>query len=100
MASARPPKMGLTVSPDDAWIVRDVDRAMSDAIRIRKWWLAREAARSYSDHFDVAKLPAASDRAEGFFDETDVSFGRIRVFGLTQDLLFDRPRFESAECSR
>jgi hypothetical protein len=84
----------------DAWILRDVDRALGDAGRMLAWWREKEAARSFSRRFEVVKFLAAGDRAEGFFDEAEVSFGKIPVMGLTQDLQFDRPKTGSTEFYR
>src|SRR2546428_3189873 len=87
-------------SGSDTWILRDVDRALSDGVRLLQWWQRIDAARSYKTSFSFLKDLTPPDRAVGFFDETEISSGPIGVMGLAHEMLFDRPKSGSPAAYR
>jgi hypothetical protein len=88
------------VSEADSWIPHDVDRALSDGLRLMRWWERTDAARSYKDSFSFLKDLTPPDRALGFFDEAEIASGKIGVMGLTHEMLFDQPKSGAPEIYR
>src|SRR5215472_7983151 len=82
------------------WILRDVDRALADGMRLYRWWENKEAHRSFRTSFRFLKDVTPPDRCFGFFDEAEISSGPIGVMGLVQEMGFDRPKAGTAEQAR
>jgi hypothetical protein len=87
-------------SDQDAWILRDVDRALADGFRLLHWWERKDAGRSYKTSFSFLRDLTPPDRAIGFFDRAEISSGPIGVMGLAHEMLFDQPKAGSPETYR
>ena len=85
---------------EEAWILRDVDRALADGLRLLRWWQKTDAARSYKTSFPFLKDLTPPDRCVGFFDEAEIASGPIGVMGLSHEMLFDQPKSGSPESYR
>ena len=87
-------------SDQDSWILRDVDRALADGLRLLQWFERTDAALAYKTSFSFLDDLTPPDRAIGFFDRTRISSGPIGVMGLAHEMLFDQPKAGSPETYR
>ena len=81
-------------------MLKDVDRALADGLRLLRWWQQTDAEQSYPKSFSFLKDLVPPDRATGFFGRTEISSGPIDVMGLTHEMLFEMPRAVPPEACR
>jgi hypothetical protein len=86
------PTGAVGLSDEDRTVVQNVDRALADALCLKKWWEQKENKRDYAQCFDLVRTFNAPNRGMGFFDTAPVSTGDLRIMGVLQEMCFDQPK--------
>jgi len=80
------------LSESDLLVVQDVERALSDGLKLRQWWEKIDAKESYAKKFDLVRTHNKADRGIGFMDEVQLNGKRFPLMGVLQEMPFDNPK--------
>ncbi|MEM7351500.1 MAG: hypothetical protein AAF657_11880 [Acidobacteriota bacterium] len=87
-----------SAAPDTVWSEEDlarlaaVDRALSDAVDLKRWLDDVDARDAYEERFDLAATFNRPDHSIGFFGAAEVGGAAMAVMGNVQEQFFDRPK--------
>lgn len=85
------------LSEEDLVVIRDVDRALADGLKLKAWWQQKEADNSYAEQFELVRTFNKASRVTAFFDTAPLDGKDLRVMGLVQEMLFDQPKHAAPE---
>ena len=87
---AEPETAGL--SDEDREILEDLDRALADALDLKRWWEEADAADAYDERFKLSATHGRSNGSFGFFGRAEVGGSPTSVMGDVQEQLYDHPK--------
>src|SRR5262245_30468084 len=84
-----------SLSDQDAFILGEVDSALSRGVQLKQWWERTDAASAYRQRFELARSFNNSDTSFGFFDVAPIDGREVGVMGDVEERIFDRPKSSS-----
>lgn len=76
----------------DLYVIQDVERALADGLRLKRWWEQREATGTYARPFELVRTYNRAERVTGFFDTALLNGSDFPVLGLVQEMVFDKSK--------
>jgi hypothetical protein len=74
----------------DLLAVGDADRALADALQLKRWWEQKEASGTYAEPFELVRTFNRAERVTAFFDTALLNGKNFPVMGLVQEMIFDK----------
>ncbi len=84
----------------DLSVVNDAERALADALQLKRWWEQKESRGAYAQSFELARTYNRADRVTGFFDTASLNGKDFPVMGLVQEMVFDKAKQPHPEMVR
>jgi hypothetical protein len=81
-------------------LLRNVELHLSQGIEIRDWWERKDRENTFADRFEIARTFNPAETAYGFCDETKLRERNVRLMGLAQQMVFDRPKTPQGSANR
>ena len=80
------------LSPEDRQLLEGVDKALADALDLKRWWEGVDAADTYEDRFKLSATHNRPDASYGFFGLAEVGGAPMSVMGNVQEQFYDHPK--------
>jgi hypothetical protein len=103
-----PAALGIEIDPaspyglteQDLGVIQDVDRALEDGLKLKRWWEKIDETNSYKGQFQLVRTHNKADRGVGFMDVAPLNGQAFPVMGVIQEMPFDRPKQAPPEAVR
>ncbi len=82
----------VALSDEDRQILEGLDKALSDALDLKRWWQDVDAAGAYEDRFKLSATHNRPDSSFGFFGLAEVDGSPMSVMGNVQEQFYDHPK--------